>query len=609
MTPPAVTPQPDNLIPSPTDPARFGWGSAIAMAIPALLLGWLVYTNAVNVPYMDEWDEVPFIVKEANGTLGFHDFWKQHNEHRLIVQRAFFAVTSRLSEGDYRAMMAVSVVLTGVSALNVFLLLRKTVRIEQAWLRAALALLLASLLFSPAQQQNWLWGLQIVFFLPFVCVTTAAVVAQQLWSARWKYGACAVLAWVATYSLASGMVAWFAYPVMLVMADAGLTDRKKTARLLAGWVLVGALCAASYLYGYEKPAGHPSLFAAIERPDHALRYMLLLAGGSMSGLSRGGSVLVVAGVIGALAFALLIVTTVRVILDVRSTDRKALDFALVRRLSGWAGILLFTLGTMTLSCMGRVGFGPTQALDSRYATFSVYLLVSVVIIAFVNAIYRRGGRVGGIMALLVVALLVLQGRAWTTGMSRMHQTSIARQIARTGLQLSQVLPQDMRLRMLHPIPQRVRENALQLLAVNRLRPGLVTSTDPTPLTDRKLGRGEVNPPIFLPDGQILLTGRTARTSSPDIADTPPSSFKTPDGVLFSIDGDDGVPVLFRLINITAPKSTDANVRNPDRPDLKWSVTFRRPNDNASTYTLRVWGFDGQLLRVFPIGQSVDLVWP
>ena len=608
MTPPAVTPQPDNLIPSTTDPARFGWGSAIAMAIPALLLGWLVYTNAVNVPYMDEWDEVSFIVKEANGTLGFHDFWKQHNEHRLIVPRAFFAVASRLSEGDYRAMMAVSVALVCVAAVNVFVLLRKTVHIERRWLRIALALLISSLLFSPAQEQNWLWGFQIQFFLPFVCATTAAVVAYQPWQARWRYAVCALIAGVSTYSLASGMLAWFAYPLMLLMVDTGLHRRGTTLRLLTFWAFTGAICIGSYLYGYEKPPGHPSLLAAMHKPVDAVGYMLVSAGGALARVSSGMSPLKVAGAVGGAAALILLVCLRKFIIDMRVVNGTK-DALFIRRLGGWSGILFFTLGTMFLSCLGRVGFGMAQALESRYATFSVFFLVAVLGVICVQSRRQAERRTHMTIPLLVALLLFVQMAVWTQGATQMRGTSMARLMGKAGMQFATILPQDMPLGILHPNPQRVRDNARRLFEVGRLYPGLMLSTDPTPRVNVRLGSGYMNSPVYLPDNRIILTGWAARTDSPQPTPDRPGTSRIPDAILFSFDRSDGTPVLFRMISASVRDRLHADLANPARPDLKWSMTLERASADRSIYTLKAWGLDARTLELFPVGQPIRVGSP
>ena len=59
--------------------------------IPPLALLAGIRTFAVNVPYWDEWDLVPFIIGLRDRTLTFADFWMQLNEHRIVTVKLIMA--------------------------------------------------------------------------------------------------------------------------------------------------------------------------------------------------------------------------------------------------------------------------------------------------------------------------------------------------------------------------------------------------------------------------------------------------------------------------------------------------------------------------------------
>jgi len=47
----------------------------------------ILFRNGVDTPFWDEWDgTAPLFEKMAACTLGFADFFAQHNEHRILVR-------------------------------------------------------------------------------------------------------------------------------------------------------------------------------------------------------------------------------------------------------------------------------------------------------------------------------------------------------------------------------------------------------------------------------------------------------------------------------------------------------------------------------------------
>src|SRR5437588_13026825 len=70
----------------------------LLIAAPPLLIGFLILRDGVDTPFWDEWDgTAPLFEKMAAGTLGFADFFAQHNEHRFIFPRLIFFGRGRLT--------------------------------------------------------------------------------------------------------------------------------------------------------------------------------------------------------------------------------------------------------------------------------------------------------------------------------------------------------------------------------------------------------------------------------------------------------------------------------------------------------------------------------
>ena len=93
---------------------------------PPLLIGILIFMNGVDVPVLDEWDgTAPLFEKMADGSLGFGDFYTQHNEHRIFFPRLIFFALGRLTHWDIRAELWVIFLLTLVCLLNIWQIARR----------------------------------------------------------------------------------------------------------------------------------------------------------------------------------------------------------------------------------------------------------------------------------------------------------------------------------------------------------------------------------------------------------------------------------------------------------------------------------------------------
>jgi hypothetical protein len=76
----------------------------LLIAGPPLLIGFLIFRDGVDLPYLDQWDgTAPLFEKMAAGTLGFADFFVQHNEHRILFPRLMFFGLGRLTHWNVRA--------------------------------------------------------------------------------------------------------------------------------------------------------------------------------------------------------------------------------------------------------------------------------------------------------------------------------------------------------------------------------------------------------------------------------------------------------------------------------------------------------------------------
>lgn len=344
-----------------------GRAAVCAALASACAPAWLILRYGVDVPYWDQWETVFFFEKLARGSLTAADLFAQQNEYRQFFPNLLFVALGWLTSWNVKYEMLASLLLACLVAWGIW---RLGARTFDDTLRRGLLFLTASLLiFSSIQFENWLFGVQVVYFVPVACVVAGLVVAySEKTGTRVALVACACLSAVSTFSSANGLLCWLVLPPALLVAR---PRARAAARLwLPLWCVGVALCVAVYLQGYRSPASHPSTSEALRHPLDALAYFVALLGGPFAVGPRSLAV-VFAVVVGACALAAYAFACAYIF-------KFRADAALVRRSTAWAALGAYSLGTAALVTAGRLGYGVGQSLTSRYTTFTLYLLVSLV---------------------------------------------------------------------------------------------------------------------------------------------------------------------------------------------------------------------------------------
>lgn len=353
--------------------------AACAALAAACAPPWLILRYGVDVPYFDQWDMTPLFEKFSRGSLTLSDLFAQQNEYRQFFPNIIFVALGRLTHWNVRYEMFVSFLLACFVALGVRRLGART--FADPLRRGVLFLLASLLIFSTIQYDNWLFGVQVVYFTPAACVVAGLLVAycERLGTTA-AVAACACLSAVATFSSANGIVAWLVLSPALLCARPDARAAWK--RWLLPWCAGLALCAAVYAHGYQSPASHPSIFEALHHPFDAAVYFVAYLGGP---LAVGRFPLTVAVPVG--ACALLSYALACAYLFKFRDDRE-----LLRRSAAWISLGAYALGTGALVTAGRLGFGLAQAVSTRYVAFSLYLLVALVYLlpCVVENATRRG---------------------------------------------------------------------------------------------------------------------------------------------------------------------------------------------------------------------------
>ncbi len=326
--------------------------------LPPLALVMLYLGYSLDFPRLDQWEFVLFLDKAWTGQLTFHDFWAQHNEHRLIFPRLLMLVLARLSHWNIRWELAANLLL-GTGVFGAYMACSPKGR----WILPLVSLAA----FSMAQWQNWFLGWQMQIFMSLLATLGVLLLLSPrttreghggprptLPGPSWfRFILSMALATVATCSFANGMVAWPLGLLLLLLCE----PAPRRPRMALAWCGVGGLVAAGYLYGYHPPDYHAAPLAFLHHPLTFALYVLVYLGQPVAGFS-----LPLAMGAGAIGLALWLWRTCR------APRANALYLALG----------LYTLMSALITAGGRVEFGVEQAMSSRYITLATPLWIALI---------------------------------------------------------------------------------------------------------------------------------------------------------------------------------------------------------------------------------------
>lgn len=370
---------------------------------PLLGTGLLTVWSAVDVPVQDEWSLVEDFAEVDAGTWSLDDLLRSHNGHRIAIPRLILVGLGQLTA--WRA--DVPVVLSVLAAAWLLWTVGWRDRHEAPLSGMALAAI-GVLVASPAQWENWFWGIQMHVFLVVVMVVEAL---RLLARGRLGPGCLAGAAGVSVAACLVSAAGLVAFPAGAV----ALTARAWVARswrLFAGavaWALGGAVLVWLYVQPRPGDAGlrAPDGFVS-EHPLEAVRFLCAVVGhgvvawGGAAFPPRDWGVAWVAGALGLLVASLLSAWHLRG--GGRRPGGRAGGGLDGRDLAWGVALLAFAVLVGVQIALGRASFGPTAALASRYVTMLLPFWIGVVVLLDRSQLalpWRRAG-----LGLLVMATAV-----------------------------------------------------------------------------------------------------------------------------------------------------------------------------------------------------------
>ena len=335
-------------------------------ATPALLPLILILHYGVNFHFLDEWspDIAGIFVKAHLHQLTLQDILAQHNEHRLAIPRLILLAINPITHWNNVANAVVAWIIVCATSLLLWMIVRAT---QPPGRRIFLWFLCNLLLFTPAQSENWLWGMGLANFTPTILVLATLVVtlsAMPVWS---RLMICILLASAATVSSGNGVLAWPLACPLLVWSEV----QNKAARgrwILTIWLIACATDLLLYRWGYVEPKHSGSPYP--RSPTAILVYTLAFLGNPFARWEHW-DLRIASIVIGSLMLLLLLAAGVYVARAWKTSRRE-----LVSRSLPWLMVAGYGVFSGLLASLYRGQFGPLQALSSRYVSYSIFLPIA-----------------------------------------------------------------------------------------------------------------------------------------------------------------------------------------------------------------------------------------
>ena len=585
----------------------------VAAASPAFVALGTILRYGVDVPTMDQWapDVAGVFVKAHRGTLGLADFLAQHNEHRMVVPRLLMFALGLLTRWNTVAEMVLGWTIACVTSAGVRALGARTAagRASEArrsargtsaelfpWFLANL------LIFSPAQWNNWLWGMGIANVLPPACVVLAVLAVDSGRAAG--VGAAFVLATAATFSTGFGALAWPVLGLLLAFSNR-FRGRGNRVRVLLAWLAALLVNVALYVRHYAEPphpAGVDAYFASFAS---SLHYAFAFLG---NGFAAAGAVapVAIAVVGGATMVALLGICAA----SLANLQRPAPDAGTSGRALPWIAVSVFALGGAVAAALFRGGFGAEQAIESRYLATSMLLpigLIHLIPIACSSWRERRPAATrfaDSLPAALAGGAIVLELLTWPASLRSCANDERSRLQAKAQLLLIDVLRDDSRLtRDLCFDPPAMIETAHALNEMGYLRPPLVA--------ERRAGRMRAasEPTMGAAAGKLENFGQRKPGELALVGwARSPLRAAPADAVVLTRDDENSEPIFFAWADMGVARPDVAKAQgDPGLLEAGWVAEFRIPEHASSSKGLRVraWAMDTQRGSVTPLeGEAV-----
>lgn len=559
-------------------------------AAAALLVGWIipmawligiVARYAVNVPYWDEWALSYFLTAaHARGYPAFVELFMQDNETRDFFPRLIFFYLAQWTHWNLRVQILFNTGVMVLAACGLLILIWR--RFAYAWQTLLVAMIANFIFFSPGQWENWLWGIQLIVFVPLTALIWALVICDRSGLFWLRFCGAAILALISTYSYANGMALW---PILLpsVALCAGTNARNRAWGILL-WIACAVASIGLYFHGYVKPPGTPPFSFSLHHPLRFAHFFVRFIGNGIRMRDSGPW----PAIFGSGALGGVLLAMVQLLRDCRSGQ------FLQSRLP-WFVLIGYTLISAGTATLGRVGWGVQYATGSRYEVFSMPLFIGLLVL---GAMWVRQWRLpqawippiffsAGVLATIAAIGL---SQTWTLGIKQSRDVYFSRLAARVHVQFYPVLSDNAFVAaQIFPMPDLFPERIAALDQAGLLSCGLIKDRDISKIAAKSDPNRNGSFDVRIKGSDAIISG----WASSDDGKRPA------DAVLLTTTGSNGTEQLLTIVD-DAHESRDDVAAFFHRPALK-RCGFRKiiPVAQLPTEkTVTAWGFDTNTRRAF-----------
>ena len=565
--------------------------------LPIVVAFTMMRSHWTSVPVYDEWyTPGTQIVSFFQGGLSISDLWSQHNESRKLFPRLYYLTLTWLSgRWDVKDEMLSMFALACAASFALYHLLRRTTSFALEGRLFAWALLNA-VLFCPDQYVNFLWGIQLEPLIPGTLLLFAMLANLSDIQFRLKVIITAVLALVATYSYAHGMVLWLlAFPIQWPPQTGEVRPQLKApTRWYAAYGIAAAISVGLYFFHYIRPRQHPGFVISYDRAGSLGAFVLRWIGRLFAERNADAFLL---GLLVATAFVRL------GFLALRSSWQER-DW---KKIYPWFVLGAYGLMSGAVTAAGRLAFGPNAAIAPRYGPVRVFCYIAVIGLAL--SIYSKlstqkkiPSRTAMFYTGAAAGILVI---AWFNAFNRelivLKQIREERKRFALAVQWIPAIPDNPELKLGRVPPATIVDKARSLSQRKLLRPRFVGA----PLINQvrreprsaDSSNGVLHTAFFDDCGKLFVTG-TARV---------PNQRGKPDCVVVGyVTGNHQLTPFAVFRPKFEQRERKERFRADDSPPDGFAVSIDPSNLPKGALVLRAWNIDMAEQKAFAVGGSVNV---
>lgn len=386
------------------------------------------------VPLWDMWNGyLGFFTELSTGDVS--SWWKQHNEHRIVLARVLFWIDITFFQGAGWFLIIVNYsLIVAVCTLFYFILKEQLNSEKENFTRKILSLLIVILLFSWIQKDNLSWGFQSQFILAQLLPLLSFFLLHKSFVSKnnsdYLFFFACLTGVLALGSMANGILT---LPLMTLFAMILRMNWQRIAIL----IILAVCTTLLYFYDYHSPDGHGSILDALLNNQLGLiQFLLLYVGGPFSYLSGIGN-----QILAQLAGCFLIISSVLFAWRALSNPINS-SLCLVMLV-----FILYIGGTAFGTGCGRLIFGLEQALNSRYQTPALMAWAALLVLyaPTISSLEKHYSK-QIILVLIMIPLLLLpeQHKAIRSQQDKLFERWIAALALELGIkdqqQISSIFP-------------------------------------------------------------------------------------------------------------------------------------------------------------------------